>query len=296
LLSLGADFISTYFPKVPIYLPVPTWGNHDQIFSRGTNPIKKYRYWHEKTRGLDFAGMLEDIKNAPEKSIILLHACAHNPTGVDPTEAQWKQLAVLMKQKQHIPYFDCAYQGFATGSLDNDAFAVRYFTEQGFEMFVSQSFAKNFGLYDTRTGALSVVCETKDRAEAAASQLEILIRATYSNPPSHGARIVATILNDPELTAEWKDELKIMSGRILQTRTMLTSELKKLNTPGDWSHITQQIGMFSYTGLNKNQCKVLVEKHHVYLLSNGRISMAGINTGNVKYLAQSIDDVVRNVK
>jgi len=294
-LSLGADFLATYMKGAAVYLPNPTWPNHDQIFGRGS-PVKKYRYWNESKRNLDLSGMLEDIKAAPEKSVIMLHACAHNPTGVDPTQDQWKQIAQVCKSRNHLVYFDCAYQGFATGDLDADAWAVRYFVDQGFEMLVSQSFAKNFGLYDCRVGTLSIVCEDSKKAAAVSSQLEILIRASYSNPPAHGARIVEIVLNDKELSEEWKGELKLMSGRIIQCRKLLLEELKRLGTPGDWTHITSQIGMFSYTGLSKAQCKVLLEKHHIYLLSNGRISMAGINTGNVKYLAQCIHEVVVNVK
>jgi len=278
-----------------VYLPQPTWPNHTQIFGRGS-PVKTYRYWDANSRGLDIDGMLADLRTATDRSFIVLHACAHNPTGVDPTVAQWKQIAAVCKQKNHIPFFDSAYQGFATGSLENDAFAVRYFVDQGFEMLCAQSFAKNFGLNDCRVGSLSVVCDDDKKAAAVSSQLELVIRANYSNPPSHGARIVHTVLSDPEMAAEWREELKIMSGRIVAMRKVLYDELVRLGTPGDWTHITSQIGMFSYTGLGKAQCKELREKLHVYLLMDGRISMAGINTGNYKYLAQCIDHVVKNVK
>jgi len=294
-LALASDFIGKYMKNSVVYIPTPTWPNHPQIFGRHST-VKYYRYWDAKSRGLDLNGLLEDLGNAPERSVVVLHACAHNPTGVDPTRDQWKAIAQLMQKKNLFPLFDSAYQGFATGSLDDDAWAVRYFAEIGFELMVAQSFAKNFGLYDTRTGALHSVSLSAPSAAAVKSQLEILIRAAYSNPPSHGARIVHAILSDPALNREWREELKEMSARIKQTRTMLFDQLKQLGTPGDWQHILNQIGMFSYTGLSKQQCKVLLEKHHVYLLSSGRISMPGINTNNVAYLAKCIDDVVRNVQ
>lgn len=290
-LSLGGDFIAKFFKGTPVYIPDVTWPNHNMIFARGS-PVKSYRYYDPKTRGLNFNGMLEDLKAAPERSVILLHACAQNPTGVDPTKDQWKQIAEVCATKNHLPFFDIAYQGYATGDLDYDAFSVRYFVEQGFELLVAQSFAKNFGLYDQRIGAFHVVASDSSKVAAVQSQLEILVRGTYSNPPSQGARIVYGILSNPQLNAEWKQELKEMADRINQTRSMLVDELKRLNTPGDWSHITSQIGMFSYTGLNPAQCKALLEKHHVYLLASGRISMAGINTKNVGYLARCINEVV----
>jgi aspartate/tyrosine/aromatic aminotransferase len=183
--------------------------------------VKTYRYWDEKTRGLDFKGMVEDINAAPSGSIILLHACAHNPTGVDPTREQWKQIAEIVKAKNHFTFFDSAYQGFATGDLDGDAWAIRYWVSQGIECLIAQSFAKNFGLYDCRIGALTVVGADKAKTEAAVSQLEIIVRATYSNPPSHGARIVNTILSDTELAAEWRAELKGMADRIILCRKLL---------------------------------------------------------------------------
>jgi len=246
-------------------------------------------------KNLDIDGMLSDIAAAPMGSIFLLHAAAHNPTGVDPTQAQWVQIAEACKRNGNICWFDSAYQGFATGDLDKDAFAIQYFANEGFPVLASQSFAKNFGLYGERIGTFNVVCANKGKVAAVQSQLDIIIRNLYSNPPKHGANIVKTVLKDPELTQMWRDELLEMSLRIQAMRRALVGELTALSTPGDWSHITSQIGMFSFTGLNPEQCKVMVAKHHVYLLKNGRISMAGVTTSNVGHLAKSIDDVVRNV-
>jgi len=295
-LRLGMAFINAFLPKSTVYYSSPTWGTHQSILAHARVPAKAYRYWDEKGRKLDINGMLEDISAAPSGSIILLHACAHNPTGVDPTEAQWKQIAEVMKEKHLLPYFDSAYQGFASGDLERDAWAIRYFIEQGFEMIVSQSFAKNFGLYGERIGGLHIVGRDPKKNDDLVSQLNILIRNLYSNPPKHGAEIVATVLSNPELDAEWRTELKAMSHRIIAMRQLLVDNLKKLRTPGDWSHITNQIGMFSFTGLTVPQCEALIKKHHIYLLTSGRISMAGVNTKNVAYLAAAIDDVVRNVK
>jgi len=293
-LRVAGEFLHKFFPQATLYYSVPTWGNHIQIFQNSGIPLKTYRYWNAKTRGLDIEGMLADILAAPERSIMLLHACAHNPTGVDPTPEQWKRICEACKQRRHFAFFDLAYQGFATGDLDRDAFAIRYFVKEGFNVMVSQSFAKNFGLYNERVGTLSLVCNNKAQKDAVYSQTEQVIRAMYSNPPAHGALLVYTILSRPELGAEWLAEMKNMSKRIQDMRRLLVSELKKKNTPGDWSHITSQIGMFSYTGLTVKQCERMIAQHHVYLLSNGRISMAGVNSKNVGHLAAAIDEVVRN--
>jgi aspartate aminotransferase len=241
--------------------------------------------------------MMKTLTTAPNGSVILLHACAHNPTGVDPTQEQWKQIAEVMRARSHFPFFDTAYQGFASGDLARDAWAIRYFVEQGFELCVAQSFAKNFGLYGERTGAFHFVSAPgADAAKSSAhiaSQLAILQRSEISNPPAYGARIASRVLNDPTLFAEWEDDLRTMSGRILEMRAGLRERLEKRGTPGDWSHITSQIGMFSFTGLTEAQVMTLREKWHVYMTKNGRISMAGLNTHNIDYFAEAVDSVVR---
>lgn len=236
--------------------------------------------------------MVADISNAPEGAVIILHACAHNPTGCDPTEEQWRRLADVLEEKKLFPFFDSAYQGFASGDPNKDAFAVRYFVSRGFELFCAQSFAKNFGLYNERVGNLTVVQKDPKTTAAVSSQITLLIRGMYSNPPAFGARIVGSVLNDPELRQEWMDCIKTMSGRIIQMRQALFKELTKLGTPGTWTHITQQIGMFSYTGLNEEQSKQLIEKYHIYLLKSGRINMCGLNENNVPYVAKAIHAVV----
>lgn len=244
--------------------------------------------------------MKKAIRAAPEKSVILLHACAHNPTGVDPTQEQWKEIATLLRKKSHFPFFDCAYQGFASGDLAKDAWAVRYFVEQGFELVIAQSFAKNFGLYGERAGAFHFVTGPGADAEKTigriASQLAILQRSEISNPPAYGARIASTVLNDEKLFAEWEENLREMAGRIITMRKALRSKLEEMGTPGTWNHITDQIGMFSFTGLSEKQVLELRDVSHVYMTKNGRISMAGLNSHNIDYFAKAVDKVVKETQ
>jgi len=295
---LGALFLAKFFRgnKV-VYMSNPTWANHNQIFGNVGLPTAQYPYFDKTTKGLDFAGMKAALNEAPARSIILLHACAHNPTGVDPTFEQWKEIATLMRQKEHFPFFDCAYQGFASGDLDRDAAALRYFVAQGFELLVAQSFAKNFGLYGERAGCYHFVTSPASGAQETvarvASQLAILQRSEISNPPIYGARIASTVLNDKDLFAEWQENLRTMSGRIITMREALRAKLEALGTPGTWNHITDQIGMFSFTGLTEAQVLRLRDDAHVYMTKNGRISMAGLNTRNIEYFAKAVDKVVR---
>ncbi|KAH9883816.1 aspartate aminotransferase [Xylariomycetidae sp. FL2044] len=298
---LGAAFLAKFYPGTKkVYLSNPTWANHNQIFANVKLPVAQYPYFSKETKGLDFDGMKSALLGAPDKSVILLHACAHNPTGVDPTMDQWKEIATIMRQKSHFPFFDTAYQGFASGDLMKDNAAVRYFVEQGFELVVAQSFAKNFGLYGERAGCFHAVTGPASDAETTiariASQLAILQRSEISNPPLYGARIVSTVLNDPKLFAEWEENLRTMSGRIIKMRDELRSKLEQLGTPGTWNHITDQIGMFSFTGLTEAQVLKIREVSHIYMTKNGRISMAGLNSKNVDYVAKAIDKVVREVQ
>ena len=245
---LGGLFLSKYYARPEnqgVYFSNPTWGNHFQIFGNVNLPTTTYPYWDASTKGLNFPGMIEALQAAPEGSIILLHVCAHNPTGVDPTREQWVKIAEVLAQKRHFPFFDCAYQGFASGDLDNDAWAVRYFADAGFEMCVAQSFAKNLGLYGQRAGCFHFITHDVDTKTRILSQLEILQRSEISNPPIFGAKIASAVLNDELLFQQWKEDLKTMSGRIIEMRQRLYNKLVEFGTPGDWSHITQQIGMFS---------------------------------------------------
>jgi len=295
-LRVAADTLQRVLGASVFYFSTPTWGNHKTIFlDAGFKEAKQYRYWDAAARGLDIAGMLEDLSAAPAGAVILLHACAHNPTGVDPSQDQWKQIAEVVEKKKLFPIFDTAYQGFATGDLDKDAWAVRYFASRGFEMMATQSFAKNFGLYNERVGNLVLLVRDAAVVAPVRSQVTLIVRSSYSNPPNHGARIVSTTLNDPALFEEWRACIRTMSGRIAEMRTGLRSRLEKLGTPGQWDHVTRQIGMFSYTGLNAAQVAHMRTKYHIYLLSSGRINICGLTTNNIDYVATAIDDAVRNV-
>lgn len=282
------------FRQAPLYMSKPTWGNHNAVFAAAGLVVHEYRYYKPDTRGLDIEGMIEDLSKAQAGSAVLLHTCAHNPTGVDPTEEQWHRIAEVCAKNSLFPFFDTAYQGFTSGSLDKDAYGLRYFIAKGFQMVICQSFAKTMGLYGERTGALHVVCNDKADAERVLSQIKILIRTNYSSPPKHGARIASAILNNVELRNQWLGELVAVTDRINDMRKALRSAIEKVGVKGDWSHITTQIGMFSFTGLTVKQSEAMVSKHSVYMTKNGRISICGLTTKNVDYVASAIKDVVEN--
>eukprot|EP01059_Diplonema_ambulator_P033226 TRINITY_DN685_c1_g2_i1.p1 TRINITY_DN685_c1_g2~~TRINITY_DN685_c1_g2_i1.p1 ORF type:complete len:412 (+),score=174.67 TRINITY_DN685_c1_g2_i1:51-1286(+) len=293
-LRVAGEFLNRFYPgEKVIYVPAPTWGNHIPVFNDSGLEVKTYKYYDAKTCGLDLANMLADIKAMPKGSMVLLHACAHNPTGVDPTQDEWKQIEAAIKEMGHYPFFDSAYQGFASGLPEIDAFAIRYFLEKGHQMMVTQSFAKNIGLYGERIGAMHIVCADAEEKGRVESQLKILIRPMYSNPPIYGARLVATIFEDEKLRANWAEEVKVMADRIIGMRKALTDELKALGSTKDWSHIEKQIGMFCFTGLTKEQVERVKSEFHIYLTGNGRISMAGVTSGNVKYIATAMHEVTK---
>ena len=289
-LRIGSGFIARFMKGKSVYISNPTWGNHKNIIGDEGVKWEQYRYFNPKTVGLDFEGMKEDISKAPEGSVILLHGCAHNPTGIDPTPSQWAELAQICIEKKHLPWFDVAYQGFATGSLDTDAFAPRLFVEKGLEILVCQSYSKNLGLYGERVGAIVMVCETQDAANRVLSNLKRIARAVYSNPPTFGARIAAEIVNDKALFAEWKSEMGEMAGRIARVREELKTALDARLPSKDWSFVTSQIGMFSFTGLNPAQVENMTNKWFVFMTKDGRISLAGLNSKSVNRLADAIVD------
>jgi len=288
-------FFKTHFPAETheIWVSDPTWGNHISIFEKAGLEVKKYPYWDGSTRSLNFDGMVSALSGAKTGSLVLLHACAHNPTGIDPTEDQWKKLLEIVKEKKLVPLMDSAYQGYASGDLDKDAWSMRLFEREGVEMFVCQSFAKNLGLYGERMGMVHVVCGSQEAAKCVLSQVKLVVRPMYSSPPIHGAHLVIKILGEPERFQKWMKELKDMSSRILEVRSLLRTGLEGKGTPGTWNHITDQIGMFSFTGLDSKVCERLIETHHIYLLKSGRISMAGLNRGNMEYFVTSVDEAVR---
>lgn len=292
-LSLAAALLARELNYKTVYCSKPTWGNHPAVFKyAGFEDLRTYRYWDTARNCFDFPGMLQDLRDAPRDSVIIFHACAHNPTGIDPTRDQWKALAEVCREGGLFPLFDCAYQGFASGDVDNDIWSFRYFVSCGFETLCCQSFAKNFGLYNQRVGNLAIVFSDPGRVEPVRSQLALMVRQYYSNPPAHGARIVARVLNDPGLLAEWQQCIQDMSSRIRAMRKALRDHLEELKTPGEWHHITDQIGMFSYTGLSVAQVSYLIKEFHIYLPDDGRISLAGLNTNNVRYVAEAINKAV----
>lgn len=296
-LRLGAAFLQRYLPGAKVLISNPTWGNHKNIFNDAGVPWSEYRYYDPKTVGLDFQGMIEDISAAPQGSVILLHGCAHNPTGIDPTPEQWEKIADVIQEKGHLPFFDVAYQGFASGSLDEDASSVRSFVARGLELLVAQSYSKNLGLYAERIGAINAVVPSADVAGKVKSQLKRLARPMYSNPPVHGAQIVASIVGDPALFDEWRAEMEGMAGRIKTVRQKLYDYLSDKDKSGkDWSFVLKQIGMFSFTGLSKTQSDHMTDKWHVYMTKDGRISLAGLNLAKCEYLADAIIDSYHNVK
>jgi aspartate/tyrosine/aromatic aminotransferase len=292
-LAVAAHLLKRLLPGRRIFCSDPTWENHGKLVADcGAGMLEYYRYYDAATRGLDLAGLLADLEAMPEGSVVLLHAVAHNPTGVDPSRAQWAAVAEVVQRRRLFPWFDIAYQGFASGDPEEDAWAVRDFAARGVEMIVSQSFAKNFGLYCERVGALHVLCADKASAAAVLSNVEAIVRPMYSNPPAHGARIVARVLSDAALTASWKAELLEAMHRVQRMRRLLRAALEARATPGSWAHVTDQVGMFSYTGLSVAQSTRMVEEFHVYMLTSGRINVAGLNEATVPILADAIHAVV----
>jgi aspartate aminotransferase len=298
-LHVAGVFLKKFLTAGPgsstIYLSSPTWGNHKQIFTDIGFDVKQYPYWNNDTKSLDFDGFINTIKNAPRGSIFLLHACAHNPTGLDPTEGQWKTLIDTINEHKHVALFDSAYQGFASGDLRKDSFSIRYAVsvQKDVPIIICQSFAKNVGMYGERVGVIHVLHNNAVVNKAIKSQLNKIIRSEISNPPAYGAKIVATILSDPQLYAQWRKDLVTMSSRINQMRRKLRDHLNQLGTPGTWDHIVGQTGMFSFTGLTAKQVQRLEKSHGVYMVSSGRASIAGLNEGNVERVAKAIDEVVR---
>nr|AEE61851.1 unknown [Dendroctonus ponderosae] len=295
-IRLGMTFLSRFHTGCKVvYIPNPTWNNHKNISLNSGMEWKFYKYYNPEQKGMNFCGMCEDIENIPEKSIILFHAIAHNPTGFDPSPDQWKRLSNLCMERNLFVFFDMAYQGFATGDAEKDASSVRQFIKDGHQVAVAQSFSKNMGLYGERIGALTLVTNplvaSKEELERVNSQMKIVIRAMYSNPPLYGARVVSQVLNEQALRCQWLKDIKGMANRIQSVRQLLVAELKKVGSEKNWEHICKQIGMFSFTGLNKEQVEKLTKEHSVYLTADGRISVASLGGKNIPYVARAIHEV-----
>jgi aromatic-amino-acid transaminase len=290
-LKVGADFLRKVNPSAKVLISDPSWENHRALFSQAGYTVEAYPYYNAAKRGIDFDGMLTALDQAAEGTIVVLHACCHNPTGYDITPAQWDQVIATVKARKLVPFVDMAYQGFGAGIAEDGA-VIGKFVASGQNFFVATSFSKSFSLYGERVGALSVLCGDKEEAARVLSQLKVVIRANYSNPPIHGGQVVATVLNTPALRATWEKELAGMRVRIKQMRVALVEKLKAAGVRQDMSFITQQIGMFSYSGLSKDQMVRLRSEFGVYGTDTGRMCVAALNSKNIDYVCASIAKVL----
>jgi aromatic-amino-acid transaminase len=290
-LRVGADFLRRTAPKATLWISDPSWENHRAVFESAGFKVNTYPYYDAKTRGVNFDGMLGALKSMPAGDIVLLHACCHNPTGVDLSETQWAAVAETMAARGLVPFLDIAYQGFADG-LDADGAAVRRFARTGMPLFVATSFSKSFSLYGERVGSLNVVAASSEEGARVLSQIKRLVRSNYSNPPTHGSKIVAAVLSTPELRTLWEQELGQMRDRIKSMRTLLVEKIHARVPGADFSFVTRQRGMFSYSGLTREQVVRMREEFSVYAIESGRICVAALNTGNVDYSADAIAKVI----
>jgi aromatic-amino-acid transaminase len=290
-LKIGADFLKQLLPNAVVAISDPSWENHRALFETAGFPVQNYRYYDAATHDVNRAGLLEDLNALPSGSIVVLHACCHNPTGVDLSPADWKNVLDVVKAKGHVPFLDMAYQGFGDG-IDEDAAAVRLFAESNLTFFVSSSFSKSFSLYGERVGALSIVSESKEESARVLSQVKRVIRTNYSNPPTHGASIVAAVLNSPVLRAQWEEELAEMRLRIRGMRTQMVDLLAKNAPQRDFSFVGRQRGMFSYSGLTVEQVTRLRNEFGIYALDTGRICVAALNQSNIDAVTKAIVQVI----
>ena len=290
-LKIGADFLKKLSPDAKVLISDPSWENHRALFTNAGFAVGTYAYYDAVHRGINFAGMLASLEAAAPGTIIVLHACCHNPTGYDLTPAQWDEVIAVVQKKKLTPFLDMAYQGFGNG-ITQDGAVIGKFVAAGMIFFVSTSFSKSFSLYGERVGGLSVLCTDKEEASRVLSQLKIVIRTNYSNPPTHGGAVVASVLNNPELRALWEEELGSMRVRIKAMRQKLVDGLKAAGVQQDMSFMTEQIGMFSYSGLNKDQMLRLRSEFGVYGTDTGRICVAALNNNNVAYVCESIAKVM----
>lgn len=290
-LKVGADFLKRVGPDAKVLISDPSWENHRALFTQAGFTVEAYPYYNAARRGIDFDGMLTALHAAPEGTIVVLHACCHNPTGYDISPAQWDQVVAVVKQRKLVPFLDMAYQGFGEGIAEDGAVIAKW-VAAGLDFFVSTSFSKSFSLYGERVGALSVLCENAEEASRVLSQLKIMIRTNYSNPPTHGAQVVATVLGTPALRAQWEQELAGMRTRIKTMRHALVDRLKAAGVKQDFGFIVDQVGMFSYSGLTKEQMQRLRSEFGVYGVDSGRICVAALNDMNIDHVAKAIAGVL----
>ncbi len=290
-LRVAAEFIKRQLGDVKIWISNPTWANHNGVFSAAGLEIAQYSYYNAEAKDKDFAAMVADLEKASAGDVVLLHGCCHNPTGIDPTAEEWETLAKLVADKGLLPMFDFAYQGFAKG-VEEDAAGLRIFAQYNKEILVASSFSKNFGLYNERVGAFTLVAESSEVATTAFSQVKAIIRSIYSNPPAHGAAVVTYILNNAELRAEWEAEVAEMRERIQEMRELFVATLKEQGVTSDFSFIERQNGMFSFSGLSKEQVARLKDEMGIYIVGSGRISVAGMTKSNMLPLCKGIAAVL----
>ncbi|MCB1906568.1 MAG: aspartate/tyrosine/aromatic aminotransferase [Rhodocyclaceae bacterium] len=290
-LKVGADYLRQLLPAATVYISDPSWENHRAIFEGAGFQVDSYPYYDVASRGVNFAAMKDRLLGLPAGSIVLLHACCHNPTGADLDEGQWQEVVEACRVRSLVPFLDMAYQGFAEG-IDADAVAVRALTASGLQFVVASSFSKSFSLYGERVGALSIVTASGDEARRVTSQVKRVIRANYSNPPTHGGAIVAAVLGSPELRQMWEDELAGMRERIRAMRTGLVDKITARGVSQDFSFVIKQRGMFSYTGLTAAQVERMAAEFGIYAVSTGRICLAALNSGNIDHVADAIAAVV----
>ncbi|VGM96553.1 Aspartate aminotransferase [uncultured Avibacterium sp.] len=290
-LRIAAEFIKRQTKAQNVWISTPTWPNHNAIFNAVGITIREYRYYDAERKALDWNNLIADLSNAGEGDVVLLHGCCHNPTGIDPTPEQWQQLAEMSAKNGWLPLFDFAYQGLANG-LEEDAFGLRTFAANHKELLIASSYSKNFGLYNERVGAFTLVAETAEIAATALTQVKSIIRTLYSNPASHGASTVAIVLADPALREEWTGELAEMRNRIKEMRHKFVELLREYGAQQDFSFIEQQNGMFSFSGLTPEQVDRLKEEFAIYAVRSGRINVAGITEDNIRYLCESIVKVL----
>lgn len=291
-LKVGADYLRRLLPEAAVYISDPSWENHRALFESAGFRVENYPYYDAATRGVSFAGMQSCLQALPAGSIVVLHACCHNPTGADLSEAQWKEVVGTVRARGLVAFIDMAYQGFADG-IEPDALALKLFADSGLQFFVSSSFSKSFSLYGERVGALSIVTASKEESVRVLSQVKRIVRTNYSNPPTHGGAVVAAVLASPELRKTWEDELAGMRDRIRAMRTGLVEKLKARGVSQDFSFVAQQRGMFSYTGLTSDQVERLKTEFGIYAVSTGRICLAALNTKNLDYVADAIAAVIK---
>ena len=291
-LKIGADFLRQLTPDAEVWISEPSWENHRQLFEAAGFTVRSYPYYDPKTRGLDFPGMRSALDKLPAGSIVVLHACCHNPTGVDLSPENWSEVLAIVQRRGLIPFLDLAYQGFADG-IDADALAARLFAGAMTPVFLSSSFSKSFSLYGERVGAFTLVTGSQEEAARVLSQLKRIVRTNYSNPPGHGSQLVTAVLSSPELRAQWEQELGGMRDRIKRMRLDLVAKIKQRAPKADFGHVVHQRGMFSYSGLTKEQVQRLRKEYSIYAIETGRICVAALNSKNIDYVAEAIAKVIQ---